>query len=102
MALFQWIVSIDHKDLLKRIESAIEQMGMEVDREFSKNGSIYARDRDGAKTAASSRVTVIATPNNGSKNEYLLEVRSSEPMLKRGTRCEQVASAIQASISSKI
>ena len=102
MALFQWITADTRTALLARIEAILDRLGLEIDREFSSNSNIYARDKDGAKIAARARVAVIVTPSTMHQDEFLIEVRSSEPMLKRGTRCEEIASALQASIPSKL
>jgi hypothetical protein len=34
-------------------------------------------------------------------DEYVVEVRSSEPMLKKGTRCEEVATILKTVIPPK-
>lgn len=101
MALFRWIAVVDHwPSLLRRLEDALDGFGMEIVEEFSSNSSIYATDRIVANAAitVNSKVTVIVTPDNALKKEFLIEVRSSKPMLKQGTRCEQIASALKASV----
>jgi hypothetical protein len=88
--------------LLRLLEETLDGFGIEIVEEFSGGSSIYATDKSVANAAitVNSRVTVIVTPDNALKKEFLIEVRSSEPMLKRGTRCEQIASALKASVLS--
>ena len=101
MALFQWITAEERSSLLTRLQQAVEQLGLTVDQEFSTSSTIYARDQEGARTPLSARVAVIISPNNGASNEFQVEVRSSEPMLKRGTRCEQIATELRGVIPAK-
>ncbi len=101
MALFQWITTAERPRLLGRLEHAVTQLGLTINQEFSTTSTIYARDPDGARTALDARVTVIISPNNGANDEFQVEVRSSEPMLKRGTRCEQIATELRAVIPAK-
>ncbi|MCP9882977.1 hypothetical protein KBY65_10895 [Cyanobium sp. Alchichica 3B3-8F6] len=101
MALFQWIAVSKHQDLLRNFVGAVEQLGLEIDPEFSSSVSIYAREQASTRTPANARVTVIISATNGSKDEFQIEVRSSEPMLKRGTRCEQIATDLKAILLSK-
>jgi len=101
VALFQWIAASECQDLLRDFIGAVEQLGLEVDPEFSSSISIYAREQEGARTPTNARVTVIISATNGSKDEFQIEVRSSEPMLKRETRCEQIATELKAIIPAK-
>jgi len=43
----------------------------------------------------------MISPNNCSASEYVVEVRSSEPMLKKETRCWQVATKFKAVVPPK-
>ena len=101
MALFQWIAAAERQELQDRLASAVGRLNLEIDQEFSNNVTIYARDKDGLKTPVNARVTVMISPNNGTRDEFQVEVRSSEPMLKRGTRCEQIATDLKAVIPAK-
>lgn len=101
LALFQWITGSGRQELLDRLTSAARRLNLEIDQEYSNNLTIYARDKDGARTPIKARVTVIISPTNGSRDEFHVEVRSSEPMLKRGTRCEQIATDLKAVMPSK-
>jgi len=101
LALFQWIAAAEQGELQDRLASAVGRLNLEIDQEFSNSVTIYARDKDGLKTPINARVTVMISPNNGTRDEFQVEVRSSEPMLKRGTRCEQIANDLKAVIPAK-
>jgi len=101
VARFQWIAASKRQDPLRDFDGAIEQLGLVIDPELSSSVSIYAREQVGAKTLANARVTVIISTTTGPKDEFPIEVRSSEPMLKRGTRCEQIATELQAIFPAK-
>ncbi len=101
MALYQWISSVKWDGLEQRLLECLQETGLEIDPEFSKGKIIYASDGDGCKCAWNARVNLIISPNNTTTNEYVVEVRSSEPMLKKGTRCEQIASKVKTAIPPK-
>ncbi|WP_094561782.1 hypothetical protein [Synechococcus sp. 8F6] len=101
MALFQWIAAAEQGEFQDRLASAVGRLNLEIDQEFSNSGTIYARDKDGLKTSINARGTVMISPNNETRDELQVEVRSSEPMLKRGTRCEQIANDLKAVIPAK-
>jgi hypothetical protein len=101
VALFQWIAAAERQELLDRLDSAVTRLNLEIDRKFSNSVTIFARDKDGLRTPVNARVTVMISPNNGTRDEFQVEVRSSEPMLKRGTRCEQIATDLKAVIPAK-
>jgi hypothetical protein len=95
MALFRWIVRHERSELLSRAQSAIDSVGLEIDNEFSNAVNILAREKEGSKVNANARATVTISPNGGELDEFQVEVRSSEPMLKKGTRCEHVANVLR-------
>ena len=98
MALIRWIASVEKNDLEQRLLNSIEGMGLEIDHEFSSSRMLYARDKDGLKCSFKARVKIFVSSTNEIESEYQFEVRSSEPMLRRGTRCEQVANEIKSAI----
>lgn len=99
MALFQWIVEADHTDLLARMNFLVDCLGLQIDQEYSSGVMIFARDKERARLPLPARVTVIISANNGSDNEFQVEVRSSEPMLRSETRCELIAAELQKALS---
>ena len=95
MALYQWISCLEHEKLVPRLFESIQETGLEIDPEYSSEHFIYARERDGHHCAWTSRVNILVSQTTGDQDEYLIEVRSSEPMLKKATRCEQVATKVK-------
>ena len=101
MALFQWIAEGERDALEERLRLSITKLGLEIDQELSKNTGIYARDSKESRYSAKSRITVAIYPSNSTRTEHQIEIRSSEAMLSRGTRCEKVAFAVKSVIPSK-
>ena len=95
MALFQWITTGERAALEANLADSFDEVGLEVDKEVSGVGGIYASEKGGPSFGGKAKVTVIFSPTNVTKDEFLIEVRSSEPMLKRGTRCEQIANTLK-------
>jgi len=77
------------------LEAAVKSVGLEIDQEFSKNGSIYAIDKAEERISAVSRVTAFVSPSSTCRREYRVEVMSPEPMVKSGTRCKAIANELQ-------
>jgi len=101
MALFQWIATAERPALLDRVALSVQGLGLEIDEEFSSGANIYAKDKDNQGISIKQRVTVLITPNNIERSEFLVEVRSSEPMLSHGTRCEEIANQLKVAIHSQ-
>ena len=101
MALYQWITSIEHVEVNRQLFKCLQENNLELDPEISNGKIIYARDGNKSKCAWNTRVDIIISPNNGMTDEYVVEVRSSEPMLKKGTRCEEVATILKTVIPPK-
>ena len=95
MALFQWVTRFADERGLDTLASTLQPLGLDVDLDFSSHVQIVLRDRRGAARSLDSRVTVLASRLNQSNRDVQLEVRSSEPMLSRGTRCESVAISLK-------
>lgn len=102
MALFQWITQADRRVLEASLERCLVEFGIEIDCENSTQALVYASDKAGSNSLRRPRVSVIAAPCNGARDEFAVEVRSDEPMLRRGTRCEQVASALREHVPPKV
>ncbi len=95
MALYQWITSIEHDEVNRQLLECLQENNLELDLEFSNGKTIYARDGNKSKCAWNTRVDIIISTNNSTRNEYLVEVRSSEAMLKKGTRCQEIATKLK-------
>ena len=101
MSLYQWITCIEQVDVNRQLLICLQENNLELDPEFSSGKIIYARDGNKSKCAWNTRVDIIISPNNGMTDEYVVEVRSSDPMLKKGTRCEEVATLLKTVIPPK-
>jgi len=96
MALFSWITSVDSDALLEALAEPIQQLGLVIDPHVSSANQVLASDRPNCGLPMAQRVTVLASWNCSRSREAQLEVRSSEPQLRTGTRCQQIAERLQA------
>lgn len=95
MALFQWVTRLADDAPISDLAASVESLGLAVDPECSNHLQLYLRDSSGPARRIDSRVTVLVSLVDRRSHEVQMEVRSSEPMLTRGTRCEVVATAIK-------
>ena len=87
MALFSWITSVDGDALLDVLAEPLQQLGLVIDPTVSSASQVLAADRPNCGLPMAQRVTVLASWNCSRSREAQLEVRSSEPQLRQGTRC---------------
>ena len=97
MALFSWIASVDSDVLLDALAEPLQQLGLVVNPHVSSPGQVLAADSPNCGLPMAQRVTVLASWNCSRSREAQLEVRSSEPQLRQGTRCQQIAEQLQRS-----
>ena len=95
MALFSWITSVESDALLDSLADPLHQLGLVVDASVSSASQVLAADDPNCGLPVAQRVTVLASWNCTRSRECQLEVRSSEPQLKPGTRCQQIAERLQ-------
>ena len=95
MALYTWLSTTSEDCLRSLFEPAFRELGLEIMKEASGEHQIYAEDSYVIGFPHSSRVNVLVTWTSAEKSQFQIEVRSSEAMLKRGTRCEEVAVALK-------
>jgi hypothetical protein len=74
----------------------LRQLGLVVDPLVSSDSQLLAKDDPARSIPLAQRVTVVASWNCQLSRECQLEVRSSEPQLRHGTRCQQIAEQLQA------
>ena len=89
---------MEHAELTRRLVQCLHETGLEIDPEFSKGKNIYARDGNRGEGSWNAQVNIIIFPKTSTGNEYVIEVRSAEPLLKKGTRCEQIANKVKSVI----
>ena len=95
VALFKWFLPISPNTDLHPLHLLIERLGFEVDQSISSQYQLYASDPATSKVEYSSRVSILITRCNKDSCDLTIEVRSSEPMLRTNTRCEQKANALK-------
>ena len=95
MALFSWITSLNSDALTEALEHPLRQLGLVVDPQVSSDSQLLAKDDPARTIPLAQRVTVVASWNCQRTRECQLEVRSSEPQLRQGTRCQQIAEQLQ-------
>jgi hypothetical protein len=102
MALFSWIASVDSDVLLDVLAEPLNQLGLAIDPHVSNASQVLAADKPNCGLPMAQRVTVLASWNCSRSREAQLEVRSSEPQLRHGTRCQQIAEQLQQAQRAKI
>lgn len=103
MALFHWLLQVPPgTDLAAYVEPAIRQAGLVLDAELSSQVQIVAQDPIDAGFHHGSRVLLMMNWTNRRTGELVVEVRSSEPMLKHQTRCEQISTVLQRLLPSHV
>ena len=95
MALFSWITSLNSDALTDALELPLRQLGLVVDPLVSSDSQLLAKDDPSRPIPRAQRVTGVASWNSQRTRECQLEVRSSEPQLRQGTRCQQIAEQLQ-------
>lgn len=95
MALFSWITSLNSDALNEALERPLQQLGLVIDPQVSSASQLLAKDDPSQSIPLAQRVTVVASWNCQRSRECQLEVRSSEPQLRQGTRCQQIAEQLQ-------
>ena len=95
VALFSWITSVESDALLDALAEPLHQLGLVIDPSVSSASQVLAADRPNCGLPMAQRVTVLASWNCSRSRETQLEVRSSEPQLRQGTRCQRIAEELQ-------
>lgn len=95
MALFQWITELHPEAWPAGLFDALAGLSLVVDDQVSNDLQIYARRYRSEQSPSTELVTVLIMRSSMISREYQFEVRSSEPLLRRGTSCEQVALKLQ-------
>ena len=95
MALFSWITCLNSDALTEALEHPLQQLGLVIDPQVSSASQLLAKDDPSQSIPLAQRVTVVASWNCQRSRECQLEVRSSEPQLRQGTRCQQIAEQLQ-------
>ena len=101
MAYFQYLSDVNGECLLSTFQGLLEAAGLKVSKEFSNSSQIYAEEK-GLNSGYQSVVKVLISWSDKHSKQCSIEVRSDEPFLKSGTRCENIATALHALIPPKV
>jgi hypothetical protein len=101
MAVFKWMSRYPSYNQHSELQNVIENLGLAINDEISNPSQLFATNPNSARLKANTRITVLATWIDRNNHDLQVEVRSDEPMLRSGTRCEQIAKALQQSLPPK-
>ncbi len=73
-----------HGSFMQEFKILLENLDFFIDEDMSTEACLYARDCDSKVGYMLARLTLIATPNNSARDEYMFEISSSETLLKSG------------------
>ena len=82
-------------DLSSTLEGAISELGLVINHEISNDHQLYACDRPSPDLKPEHQVKLLVSWTSRTAQELQVEVRSHEPLLRSGTRCEQIAKALE-------
>jgi hypothetical protein len=95
MAFHSWISTLEDNCYLESAVKAINAIKPAFTIVQSNKEVIYTIEKECSAAQAASRVRVIARWANKASKEMLMEVISEESMLKKGMRCETVATELK-------
>jgi hypothetical protein len=95
MALFEWHTNLRSDNLQSELRNGIESLGLVVDESATSHAQLFACDPHDQGIHYAERVSVIAAWTNQRSGEVKIEVRSQEPLLRKQTRCQTLAAALQ-------
>lgn len=98
MAVVTWLTPLAEDELRTEMEQAVAAASLVIDPEVTRPGQIYACDPVEARIPARERVSVLVSWTTADRRECLIEVRSSESMIRRQNRCVSIAEAIRSSM----
>ncbi len=95
MALYSWTSFSGSDSLFEAFSASLLEVGLEIMEDASNDQQLYAVEPANKSLNQSSRVNVIVFWACSDKSKYQIEVRSSEPMFKTNTRCENLAKELK-------
>ncbi len=94
MAAFSWTSFSNSKSLLGIFDASLRELGLDVVQKFSSQKQVYA-ETSPSRDLSKPLVKVIISLLSSSKSQLQVEVRSSESILLRSTRCEEIAISLK-------
>ena len=101
MAYFRYLSHTDNDCLLSAFTHLLEDAGLNVCSECSNKSQIFAEEIT-SNGDYKSKVKVLISWSNKQLKQCFVEVRSDEPHLKNGTRCEEIANHLNTLIPPKL
>ncbi|MBM5798762.1 MAG: hypothetical protein FJ060_11510 [Cyanobacteria bacterium K_Offshore_0m_m2_072] len=95
MALIRWLSRLASRDLPGTVGPLLVAQGFVIDAEVTSEVQVFATDPQHAPIPMDQRVSCLAQWTDRRAGEIQIELRSSEPMLKRDTRCGAAASRLR-------
>ena len=95
MALFEWLTTLQSLEQDSSLAEGVASLGLVVDAAACSRVQLYASDPVNAPLRHAARVSVLVAWTNQASREAKIEVRSAEPLLRSGTRCEITANALK-------
>ncbi len=102
MALFKYLLPISSDTELKSFNSVIEELGFDIDQSISSEDQLFAKDPATSKVEWESIVSILIARCNKDSCDVFIEVRSSEPTLKKNTRCELKAKELKVALEQNV
>ena len=102
MALFKYLLPISSDTELKSFNSVIEELGFDIDQSISSEYQLFAKDPATSKVEWESIVSILIARCNKDSCDVFIEVRSSEPTLKKNTRCELKAKELKVALEQNV
>ena len=102
MAYYQYLSELENDSLRVGLEPHLDKTGLNILEEFTTHSNIWAEAINTTDNSSSSKVKVLISWSDKSLKQFLVEVRSDEPHLKRNTFCERVANELRELIPPKI
>ena len=100
MAYYQYLSELENDSLRLSLEPSLDKTGLNILEEFTTHSNIWA-EAINTNENSSSKVKVLISWSDKSLKQFLVEVRSDEPHLKRNTFCERVANNLRELIPPK-
>ena len=95
VALYSWISDLDPQALQADLPGRFHALGLQLYPELCSPCQLYAEDPADARLPMAQRVKVVVSRLTPATGECQVEVRSAEPMVRRHTRCQAMAQALQ-------
>ena len=91
MATYEWVASVENSDMRSALANRLASIGFQIDDDWTTDKQLFAVCTPDAELGYKSCVKLIISSTSEKKFLLRIEVRSDEPALRPGTRCERKA-----------